>query len=155
MPIVKEQKQNTHSVFLHVILPIAMAVAFGLVIAFVIFPDNGIVTAVKNQAPQQVQQVQQQVSAPNTETTAPATPMAAAPAPSPQPKFMLEVQDSSLGYVNVRDSASTSGLIIAKAMPGEKYEYTAKTAGWYTIMLPSGRQGFISATYVKQLPAAQ
>jgi SH3 domain-containing protein/PEGA domain-containing protein len=61
------------------------------------------------------------------------------------------IQDTSTGWLNVREKASTaSDNIITKVNPGEKYKYLdSNKIGWYQIELEDGQEGWISSKYAK------
>jgi len=62
---------------------------------------------------------------------------------------ILFISSPPSSYVNIRESPSTSGQIIKKAAPGEKFEYTETKDNWYKIILPEGNFGWIFGNYVK------
>lgn len=60
----------------------------------------------------------------------------------------LEIMETGIGYLNVRDQASTGGAIIGRVYPTEVYEYTDEDVGWYEIVF-EGENGWIYGDYVK------
>jgi len=63
----------------------------------------------------------------------------------------LEIGKTETGYLNVRDSGSAKGKIIAKAKPGEQYIFQQEVGGWYEIVLPDGMIGWVKGEYVNLL----
>lgn len=64
---------------------------------------------------------------------------------------------SSLGYVNVRDTNSTSGKLIQTVNTGEVYDLIDEKDGWFEIKLTSEageeKTGWVSATYAQKQQA--
>ena len=55
---------------------------------------------------------------------------------APQPTNpAVEVRATPLGYLNVRDAATTQGKLLGKVLPGTVCEYTEKKNGWYHILV--------------------
>ncbi len=72
--------------------------------------------------------------------------------PSPTvsvPKVVI--LDTPTGFLRVRENNSISSLEIAKAKPGETYEYVSEAEGWFEIKLKSEngeeKTGWVSASY--------
>jgi len=61
----------------------------------------------------------------------------------------LQILSTGLGYLNVRDKASTGGEIITKVYPEETYEYTDEQDGWYEIILNEDEVGWVFGKYIK------
>lgn len=59
---------------------------------------------------------------------------------------ILEIRDTELGYLNVRQSPR--GQFMTRVTPGEKYQYTEESEGWYKIILNAGSAGWVSGDYV-------
>lgn len=62
----------------------------------------------------------------------------------------LKVNQTSVGYLNVRSEASSASKLTAKINPGQVYEYTEQKNGWYKIVLPTGQNGWVSGQYVSE-----
>ncbi len=52
--------------------------------------------------------------------------------------------------LNVRDSASTKGKVMIRLSPGDVYDKKGARGSWFKIVLPDGREGWISSAYVTQ-----
>lgn len=55
---------------------------------------------------------------------------------------------NDVAYLNVRDSASTSGKFLGKVLSGEEYAYTQSAGGWYFIQKGGKDFGWVSGQYV-------
>ncbi|MDO8599847.1 MAG: PEGA domain-containing protein [bacterium] len=66
---------------------------------------------------------------------------------------MVEIQDTPVGYLRVRDKASTGGAEVAQVKPGKKFVLleTSKDGDWYKIEYEKGKTGWISAQYAKKV----
>jgi uncharacterized protein YgiM (DUF1202 family) len=64
----------------------------------------------------------------------------------------LKVTETGIGYLNVRSGPNSSSSLLGKVYPGDIYEYTEQSGGWYKIKgLPSGvstGEGWVMGTYV-------
>ena len=63
---------------------------------------------------------------------------------------MVIIKETETGWLNVRESASSSGVAITKINPGEKYKLLEENNGWYKIDLGNGKSGWISAKYAEK-----
>ena len=73
---------------------------------------------------------------PTTGTTTPAKPY-------------VKVKDTPTGFLRVRASASSSGEELTQIKPGEMYSYLNENKnGWLKIEYESGKEGWVSGTYV-------
>lgn len=74
------------------------------------------------------------------------------PTPTPVSLQQLEVQDTGIGYLNVRQLPSTDSSIITRALPGESYTYLRQDGEWYKIILTdpslSTQSGWVNGAYV-------
>ncbi len=61
----------------------------------------------------------------------------------------LRILSTGIGYLNVRNSPSTAGKIVAKAITGEIYQYREEKSNWYEIILADGETGWVIGTYVE------
>ena len=72
-------------------------------------------------------------------------PEAAAPAPNPR----VEILDTGVGFLNVRDGASISAAKVGTVKPGEVYEYTEVKDNWYHIVHPALKNAWVFGQYAK------
>ena len=63
----------------------------------------------------------------------------------------LKIKNTPTGWLNVRDSASLNGDIIAKVYPNEQYEYTEEKNSWYYIIIPKNKSGWVFKDYVQEI----
>lgn len=76
------------------------------------------------------------------------------PTPSPKPTakptrmLTVKITDGS-ATVNIRNGATTSAEIIAKAKDGDTFRLVATGRKWYEIKLADGLTGYISTTYAE------
>lgn len=63
----------------------------------------------------------------------------------------VEILPTPLGFLRVRNEASTSSSESAKVNPGEKYKYIEKdeTENWFLIEFEEGKNGWITSQYAK------
>ncbi|MDP3735710.1 MAG: type II secretion system F family protein [bacterium] len=61
----------------------------------------------------------------------------------------LEILDTELGYLRVRDAPAASATLIDQVNPGETYPYLEISEDWYRIELSDGRIGWVSGRYVR------
>jgi len=73
------------------------------------------------------------------------TPAPEAPAVNPR----IEILDTGIGFLNVRDGASSSAKKIGTVKPGEVYEYTELKDNWYRIVHPTLQNGWVFGQYAK------
>lgn len=66
-------------------------------------------------------------------------------------KPYVEILSTPTGWLKVRDTASTSGVEVAKVNPGDKFPYKEldSTNSWYHIEYIKGSWGFVSSQYAK------
>ncbi|MEI6326902.1 MAG: PEGA domain-containing protein [Candidatus Roizmanbacteria bacterium] len=69
--------------------------------------------------------------------------------PMPAPKSVL-IQDTSTGFLRVRDAGSLAGKEIAQVKPGETYTFIEEKGSWIKIKL-STAEGWVSAEFVKKV----
>lgn len=60
------------------------------------------------------------------------------------------VKDTPVGFLRVRDKASTSGREIAQVKPGDTLTLLEELSGWVRVRLPDNTEGFVSSTYVEK-----
>ncbi len=61
----------------------------------------------------------------------------------------IEILDTEVGYLNVRSDASVDGDIVTTVNPGDQYEYSEESNGWYKITTQDGSVGWVSGDYVE------
>ena len=97
-----------------------------------------------------------------TQSEAPAisspSPTSAVPSPTIAPsstptvvESQLQVVETGVGYLNVREQPTVSAAIIGRANPGDIYLFTAHQGEWYAINF-SGQEGWVNQTYIEELP---
>lgn len=79
----------------------------------------------------------------------------ASPKPTPrktdvdQDEPYVVIESPEVGWVRVREKASTSSEEITKVNDGEEYRYLDTQAGWYQIEYEDGETGWISGKYAE------
>lgn len=73
----------------------------------------------------------------------------ATPTPTPANKQIV-VNQTDIGYLNIRQSPALTAPIIGRALPGDKYQWIDKQGEWYEINLPEGGKGWVNGAYVTQ-----
>lgn len=71
------------------------------------------------------------------------------PAEIPASNLRIEILDTGVGFLNVRDGASQGAKKIGTVKPGEVYEYTEIKDNWYHIVHPTLENAWVSGEYVK------
>jgi uncharacterized protein YgiM (DUF1202 family) len=66
----------------------------------------------------------------------------------------VKILTTPTGYLNLRNAASLNGTRTGKVYPDEIYEYTATENGWYNLVLPDGKAGWVYGEYVEELGTA-
>lgn len=61
----------------------------------------------------------------------------------------LTILDTPTGFLNVREDPSTSGTKVTEVSPGDTYEYSKESGGWYLIKLKDGEEGWVFGDYVE------
>lgn len=74
------------------------------------------------------------------------------PTATPTPARQIVVNDTDIGYLNVRSGPSLSSSVIERAFPGDRYPFVDRQGDWYQIILPEGGRGWVNAAYVEELP---
>lgn len=101
-----------------------------------------------------------------TEPSAKATPYAV-PSPTPEPTMTPQVvtqtpvPPSKTGkvrvladvgaYLNVRDMPSKTGKVVEVVFPEQEYPFTDFKSGWYQIVLPGDKTGWITGEYAREV----
>jgi hypothetical protein len=74
--------------------------------------------------------------------------------PTPIPQIeKVEIEETSTGFLRVRNDGSLSGKEISQVKPGETYTYLDEKDGWIKIKLTDGNEGWVSGEYVKKIYA--
>lgn len=55
-----------------------------------------------------------------------------------------------ISWLNVRNSASTSGQAVGRVLPGEEYEFSATSGGWYKIKKNGADFGWVFGKYANE-----
>jgi hypothetical protein len=66
--------------------------------------------------------------------------------PTPQ-KTTITVQETGIGYLNVRSGAGTTNEIITKISPGDTLELLGEEEKWYEVQVDEDTTGWISSQY--------
>jgi hypothetical protein len=61
----------------------------------------------------------------------------------------VEILDTGVGFLNVRDGSSSSAKKVGTVKPGEVYEYTEVKDNWYHIVYPTLKVAWIFGQYAK------
>ena len=66
---------------------------------------------------------------------------------------MVEILETSTGFLRVRREPSTLGEEIGRVEPGEKYPLiqTDEKTGWFEIEYEEGKEGWISNQYARKI----
>ena len=69
------------------------------------------------------------------------------------PKEVVEIITTPVGYLRVRKEPSTLGEEIGRVNPGERYEVLEidQQTGWYKIEYEEGKEGWVSNQYAKRV----
>ena len=71
-------------------------------------------------------------------------------APEPKPPSSKLIQYvTTIVYARIRTEPSLTGKVIAEVLPNTELAVIAYKEGWYKILLPDGREGWIYSTFVK------
>ncbi len=65
--------------------------------------------------------------------------------------FKIKVKDTGIGFLRVRETASTSGKEVSRVDVGSEHSVLEESNGWYKIEYATGKQGWISATYAQKI----
>lgn len=74
----------------------------------------------------------------------------ASPSATLAAKSKVTVGDTPLGYLRVREDATTTASESARVKPGQSFELLEEKNGWYKIEYESGKQGWISSQFSKK-----
>ena len=118
-----------------------VAAVFGFSLYVLLTTENTIIVINPAQSPEGIE-----AGPPNSEGVGgePSTPE---PAPNPR----IEILETDVGFLNVRDGASTSAKKIGTVKPGEVYEYTEVKDNWYRITHPLFENAWVFGQYVKEV----
>jgi len=62
--------------------------------------------------------------------------------------LQVKINSTPTGFLNVRNSPSSSGAVVTQAHPGEVYTYTKVQNNWYQITYSGFSTGWVSGQYV-------
>ena len=70
-----------------------------------------------------------------------------------EPQVIVEILDTGVGFLRVREEASTLGEEVGRVSPGERYPLIEEDqrSGWYKIEYKEGVSGWISNQYAKKI----
>jgi uncharacterized protein YgiM (DUF1202 family) len=68
--------------------------------------------------------------------------------PTPVTVLKIKINSTPTGFLNVRDTPSSSGKVLTQVHPGEVYIYTKVQNNWYEITYSGFNQGWVSGQYV-------
>lgn len=71
--------------------------------------------------------------------------------PSGQMSQIIEIQETGVGWLRVREASSGASAEIDKVNPGERYELLEESDDWYKIKLEDDKEGWVSASYVEKI----
>ncbi len=151
----EEKTENTTKNIMVILEPILLVIVWLGVVAValaVILPIYSLIGGLNSEPSEQVQQ-----DVPSEDFTPTSVPATTEPISiSVSEDFVredslltLEVLSTGLGYLNVRDTHSTTGSIVGRVFPGDIYEYGDKKDGWYEIILGDTERGWVFGNYVK------
>ena len=85
------------------------------------------------------------------EAESPAEPAQSAATPPPMPPIgeIRRGQVTDASYLNVRTGPSTNHQVITRLKGGTQVRIMGERDGWYEIILPGGRVGFVSGDYIR------
>lgn len=63
----------------------------------------------------------------------------------------VEILPTSTGFLNVRDGTSTSSNLVTRIDSGGIYKFQSEKDGWYEIVLPDGKTGWIFGGYARKI----
>lgn len=63
----------------------------------------------------------------------------------------VEILDTATGFLNVRETPTLNGTLLASVYPGEHYALLESQGEWHKIRLDDGRDGWVFGNYVKEI----
>ena len=69
--------------------------------------------------------------------------------PEEEPNPRIRILETGVGFLNVRNGASLQARQIGRVSPGEVYEYTEIENGWYHIVHPELKDGWVFGQYIQ------
>ena len=126
------------SKIVHILMVAGVAGVFVFML-YVLLTTKNTIIVVNEAASEPKEVVAEPVNPPAPETTA--------PAPNPR----VQILETGVGFLNVRDGASPQAAKIGKVKPGEVYEYTEVKDNWYHIVHPTLKTAWVSGQYVKEV----
>lgn len=91
------------------------------------------------------------ISDPAKTTIEKATGKVAPIAPSADGKGRIKIKPTGIGYLKVRSSASTGSTQVGKVDEGAIFNVIEVKNGWYKISYETGKDGWVSGTYVESV----
>ena len=64
----------------------------------------------------------------------------------------VEIQNTPVGFLNVREEPSGNGRLVGSVYPGERYLLLESSGSWHKIRLSDGTEGWVSGDFIKELP---
>lgn len=95
--------------------------------------------------------VNEAVNAPIETVVTPPAPQEAPPVGGLLPNARVQVLQTDVGFLNVRNGASTSATKVGTVKPGDVYEYTEVKDNWYHIAHPTLKEAWVFGQYVKEV----
>ncbi len=83
-------------------------------------------------------------------TPTPAPQVSLTPTPTATPASQITILQTPTGFLRVRDSNSSTANEVGRVLPGETYVPLQTIDGWYRIKLKDGKEGWVSAEFVKE-----
>jgi SH3-like domain-containing protein len=69
----------------------------------------------------------------------------------PKKEKRIQVNSPSVGWLRVRQEPSLKSQEVGRVNHGEQFKIQRKQTGWYQIQFASGKQGWVSSLYIKEL----
>lgn len=83
----------------------------------------------------------------------PVTPQLATPSPTPASgEKMVEILETSVGYLRVRSESSVASEELARVEPGDKFKFVEEDGEWVKIEYEEGKVGWVSKEFTKITP---
>ena len=64
---------------------------------------------------------------------------------------VLQIQETPLGFLNVRAGPNNNTALLTTVFPGEKFAWTKEENGWLEIILQDGSKGWVTTNYIKKI----
>lgn len=92
------------------------------------------------------------------ETPVPTINLSPSPTASPSAALvpqMVQILETPIGYLRVRQLATVGSLEVGQVKPGEAYELVSEVDGWFQIKLSEGKLGWITTQYATKVVTPQ